>query len=306
MQQLIDKLNERAGTDLVRFLSEDLSGSELNSLLLEVFERRASAEHPTSVLRQYTSNRFVKPSNLDPLRLKALELQALQVLARQRFQPVELSPLSPFGTCSAMGAVSQKKIVTAGRGTEVLSDASNALALFTASSKKKTSGTLRYAAATRHVRAALMQGKGFTPHFTIACWVSAGRDTGSFAFETEEMINHFTACETVLKQLFNVSILRFRLLQREGYGVGGPALLEKIEEAAAGRWNISFVHHPPSNNYYTGLQFKAIVAVEGQEVEIADGGFVDWTQQLLQDKKERYLISGLGLEHLFRLLNPAL
>ena len=38
------------------------------------------------------------------------------------------------------------------------------------------------------------------------------------------------------------------------------------------------------------------VAVDG--VSLVDGGFVDWTQRLLSDRKERLLISGIGTERL--------
>jgi hypothetical protein len=58
-----------------------------------------------------------------------------------------------------------------------------------------------------------------------------------------------------------------------------------------------------SNNYYKGMQFKMIIEAGGQEMEIADGGYVDWTQQLLENKKERLLISGFGLGLLYKLQN---
>jgi hypothetical protein len=41
--------------------------------------------------------------------------------------------------------------------------------------------------------------------------------------------------------------------------------------------------------------------LEIREFEIADGGLVDWTQQLLNNKKERFFISGFGLEILNKL-----
>jgi hypothetical protein len=37
------------------------------------------------------------------------------------------------------------------------------------------------------------------------------------------------------------------------------------------------------------------IEVKDGEREIADGGFVDWTQKLLGNNKERLLISALGL-----------
>lgn len=43
-----------------------------------------------------------------------------------------------------------------------------------------------------------------------------------------------------------------------------------------------------------------IIDLAGRECEIADGGFVGWTQQLLEDRKERLLIGDFGLDLLFR------
>jgi hypothetical protein len=64
--------------------------------------------------------------------------------------------------------------------------------------------------------------------------------------------------------------------------------------------------NPLPNDYYKGTQFKMIIDLAGRECEIADGGFVDWTQQLLEDRKERLLIGGFGLDLLFRGLHDLL
>jgi hypothetical protein len=45
-----------------------------------------------------------------------------------------------------------------------------------------------------------------------------------------------------------------------------------------------------------------IIDVKGRTFEIADGGFVDWTQQLLQNRKERQLICGFGFEFMYRIM----
>ena len=44
--------------------------------------------------------------------------------------------------------------------------------------------------------------------------------------------------------------------------------------------------------------FKLNVVHDGEEVEVADGGVVAWTQALVGSNKERLTISGLGLERL--------
>ena len=48
-----------------------------------------------------------------------------------------------------------------------------------------------------------------------------------------------------------------------------------------------------------------IIEVGQEEIEIADGGFVDWTQQLLGSKKERLLIAGFGMELLHKFQESA-
>ncbi len=50
--------------------------------------------------------------------------------------------------------------------------------------------------------------------------------------------------------------------------------------------------------YYTGLCFKVYAAFGGPELEVGDGGFVDWTQKLLDSRKERLLISGYGIDRI--------
>jgi hypothetical protein len=52
-------------------------------------------------------------------------------------------------------------------------------------------------------------------------------------------------------------------------------------------------------DYYNWVRFQ-IYARDFQGVEhmLADGGFTDWTQQLLSDKRERLLTSGIGTERI--------
>jgi hypothetical protein len=43
---------------------------------------------------------------------------------------------------------------------------------------------------------------------------------------------------------------------------------------------------------------------DGELEEIGDGGFTDWSQQLTTSRKERLLISGLGLDRLASVMDP--
>jgi hypothetical protein len=51
--------------------------------------------------------------------------------------------------------------------------------------------------------------------------------------------------------------------------------------------------------YYRELRFKVYATpTKGHELELVDGGDTDWTQKLLNNAKERLIISGIGSERL--------
>ena len=50
-----------------------------------------------------------------------------------------------------------------------------------------------------------------------------------------------------------------------------------------------------------GLERDAEGGVEGHGDHLADGGVVDWTQQLLSNAKERLVISGIGSDRVCKL-----
>jgi len=303
MQEIVEKIQRRTGIDLVKILSEELSGSELNSLLLEVFDRKTAQLTPAQLLQQYRRNRFVQPAAVDVMQLREKGLHTLQCLQQHDFVPIELSPVSILGACAAVAPVSQKKIISAIRGTEVLSDATNAIALHIADQKKKQgdTGLLKYCTTQRHVRTPPVKIKGHSPHFTIACCVSAGMDTGSFTFEINAVREHFLALQAVLVQVFQVEVQYFKLQPRGGYNEDHQ-LSEKVFGEIRNEFPIVVDTSAAPNDYYQGIQFKAVINIHGEAIEIADGGFVNWTQQLMENKKERCCISGLGIDYLSQIM----
>jgi hypothetical protein len=304
---IIEKIAEKTGIPhIVDLLASRLSGSELNSLLLEVFEKRRKDISPALLLQQYQVNRFVQPAGTDMIELLTRELTTLQFLKEHHFQPVELSPAAQWGSCSIVGTVDQKKIISATRNTEIVADATNSIALHIAGIRRSTTpphDELRFCTVHRHIRTQTIKVKGFTPHFKIGCMVSAGRDTGSFRFESIHLQEHIQTLGSLFRDVYGIDRIRFKLQKREGYPDNG-LLLERVMAHLANNiptWTITREDPPGTNNYYKGIQFKMIIEVNGREIEIADGGFVDWTQQLLGNNKERMLISGFGLELLYKL-----
>lgn len=280
-----------------------LSGSELSSLLLEVFSRKTAQLQPADLLKHYSANRFVQPPESNYIFLLERTLATLNVFAEHGFIPQQVSPLSQLGTCSVVAAVDQHKIVSAIRNCEVLSDATNALALYISHLRKtkaiaSVSGQhIKFSSVQQHVRAQPITVKGFSPHFTIGCLVSSGVDSGSYSFEMKALQEHFIALQDMLHRVFNKQPVYFRLLQRNGY-TAGEELISKVHEhlVHTHALDVRIASDGSDNRYYTGIQFKAVITVKEQAIEIADGGFVDWTQKLLNNRKERFCISGFGLE----------
>ena len=317
--KIVRHIGDRLGIPrLVELLAEGLTGSELNSLLLAVYEKKVEGCRPTLLLQQYRANRFVHPSDLDMIEMQEWGLRALRHLKGCNFQPLELSPVAQWGSCSVVGTTSQKKVISAVRSTEVMADATNAMALYIADVRKKGAFTgqemTRLCTVHRHVRAQEIKGKGFSPHFKIGCMVSAGRDQGAHLWECRALKEQLLALSSLFREVFGVEQVRFKLLKR---GEGRPSDKEPAARAEKGSLlmdrlveylgkeglEVGRDDAPPPNAYYKGIQFKMIIEGAGREWEIADGGFVDWTQQLLEDKKERLLIAGFGLDMLYRIQN---
>lgn len=291
--------------DIVRILSEELSGSELNTLLLDVFNKRVQQETPSTLLNKYEANKLVKPAQVDVLRYKAYELNCYRILSGRGFEPVELSPVAQFGTSSVVATVDQKKVLTALRNTEVLSDPTNAIALHYASLKKKgelDNRTHNYCNISRVIRTQVFTNPHFTPHFSVLCLISCGRDTGSFNFEKEELLKHLTTAHEICKS-YGVEQIYFEIIPCKGYDSQSPLVAETIAYVQEKNHDIqvSAVSPEHENNYYYGFRIKQKIVVGGDTIEIGDGGLLDWTQQLLANKKERMMTFGIGFQMLCQL-----
>lgn len=248
-----------------------LPSSDLTSLLLAVARRRAGALSGPDVLRQYRSDRFVAPSPVPFAVLRAAEDRLLAALP-PTFSVLGLAPLAPLGTCSAVAELDQNNVVSTMRGTEVAADPTNALALEAALRRQAGSSDVRLAAVQRVVRAQMFSGAGRFAHFTLFAAVTAGRDRGSLAFEIESFAEHVAFLRAACGDVeFRVTVLDPRFEAVRGDLPADPSR---------------------RTGYYKGLCFK----VFRDGVEIGDGGFVDWTQRLTGNRKERLLISGVGVD----------
>ncbi len=122
------KIGEKLGIpDLAEKLGS-LSGSELNTLLLEVMGQKAGELTPAKMRDAYAKSRFFAPSDVEPAAYHRLEAFLLETAEGMGMKGVLLSPAAPFGNCSVFGCVSQNKVISALRGAELLADPTNMLA----------------------------------------------------------------------------------------------------------------------------------------------------------------------------------
>ena len=308
---LLRRISDKTGIpDLINVLVGQISASDLNSLLLAVFSKRSARISPTALIQAYQHNRFVQPAAVDAVKFASFSLDWLKAAQASGFEPLQLSPLAPLGTCSAVAIAHQDKIVSALRGTEVVADATNVLALESVIRRKADDfpmQPLHFCAVHRHVRAQeIPKVPGFSPHFSILGLTTAGRDTGNFDFEKESLRHQIRFYKTFFEDRLGIVPVKIRLKNLKGTEENRlfQSVFSFLEQTEPG-WMLEVIHSSQKDqSYYQALQFKIVIPnPSGQEIEIADGGFTDWTKQLTGHKKERFLISGVGVEWLYKMIN---
>jgi hypothetical protein len=282
------------GAGVVEGLSA-LSGSDFTTLMLEVARRRASRESPASVLRRYRSDRFVQPGRFSWRSLSRIAELLVSCLPAE-FDVVTLAPLVPLGTHSTLGTVSQDKIITALRACEASADPTSALALEAAVRRlAATDATVRLAGVQRIVRAQQFSG-GAAAHFSLLGLVTAGRDRGSYLFERDALAEHtrYAIAGMAAAGAARVQVALTPL------SAGGERVVAAVMADLSPELAEVFVDadRRSGRGYYRDVCFKVNVLAGGRWEEIGDGGFTDWTQALTTSRKERLLISGLGIDRL--------
>lgn len=298
-QTIIGNVLEKAGNEnLIDELTGRLSQSEITTFLLALSKEITNKNTPGDILSRYESNRFVKPSGLNPIKVKQVELLMLEMAETSGFSPVLLSPASPLGSCSVIAKVDQNNVISATRGLELIADSTNMLAIYLANGIKNktidnTKNPVHLSATCRVTRGQMFKSNAFVPHFGLFTIVSSGKDTGSYGFEKDAIARHVGFYISYFGEKLGHK-LKVSLNIRNGY-TDKMGFIDRIHCYLREQYpDIDFIvnREETDNSYYQGVNFKISV----NDMEIVDGGFVDWTQKLLGNKKERLLISGAGVD----------
>lgn len=286
-----------------KFLA-NLPGAKLNSLLLESFAERAQGQTPASVLHAWENDRFVKLGPLSPRDLLQFDLIAYD--AAHAFQPVELSPLCPFGTNTSVAPMSQKKVLSTIRSSEVVADSTNVMALECSLQRKKLlkenpkdNRVVRLCSSHRLVRVQKFDSPGAMAHFRVFGLCSAGRDSGGYEFEAAAMSEHIKVFYDIFQRLRS----RGTVIRDVNLGLYGEDDVLRVHVTAALQKTVpSFKIEnlgTRKSSYYPSTSFKIWATNHhGTPFELADGGITDWTQKFVESSKERLMISGLGTDRI--------
>ena len=258
---------------------------------------RADQATPADVMRRWQQDRFVRPAACDPRRVAVVEARLWQLLPAG-FTGVELSPVTPLGTCTAVAPVSQNRIVATVRTSEVVSDSTNALAVEAAVRRRgqPKDGHADLACCHRQLRAQVF-GPGAAAHFRLFALVSSARDRGSGRTEASLLTRHLAYWLDVLETL-----LPHRQPRIELSVFGNPVIAERVTDTVRpglGERTAFLVDkpgRPHGRGYYTGAALR--ITADAGETELGDGGLTTWTAQLIHDAKERCLVSCLATERL--------
>lgn len=299
--------------NLVEILASRLSFSEIQSLLMEVMDRKRKGLKLSGILQQYKTDGYVRPSRLNQ-KLQIGFDTIIESVLPENYHVIELSPVSPLGCCSQMSNISQNRIISTIRKNEVSSDPTNILALEASLRRRSDRNTVRLATSQRVLRSEREISDYRFAHFRIFCTCVAGKALGNQIFEINAM--------TELAELYD-SILS--AMQKNNYSFSGARMVfkfkdkvgkQRFESEARGflerSTNLAVEAITDANenwNYYSSMRLNLFVRGKERELFIADGGDTTWTQKLLNNKKERCVISGFGSERFitaFRVDNGAI
>jgi len=278
-------------------LERDLDPSDLGTLLMELSRVRASAVSPARLMQRWSNDRYVRPSSSDPRKLWRVESLLWEMLPAH-FDGVDLSPLTPLATCSGVALVDQNRVISTTRGTEVVSDPTNVLALEAAIRRKRNRAQpIHLAACHRVIRAQPFEGEGLFQHFRLFALVSSARDRGSASTEADLLVSHLrfwidtiTAIAPDASVTAEFSPFDSPVLEERFHDTVLQAL-EPVPERVRVRLD---ANRRRARRYYATGAIR--LEVDGRE--IGDGGFTDWTAKLMVDNKERCLISCVATERL--------
>lgn len=255
--------------------------AELRTVLADVARSRASDVTPADLMRRWQEDRLVGPQSSHHREVHALLGRCWAGLPPE-FEVIDPSPLVPLGTGQALGSMGQNRIVTTMRFNELVVDPAHALAL--EASRRRRAGRT-------HVHLA-SAGRAFAPahapaasHEARLTLLSSAPDSGGLGTEAALLPLHLGFWTRILQSY------------------GGELQLSVWDDTLAGRLGdlpdtVTRGNGDARTLWPRPYGTAAFAMLLRDGTAVGDGGFVNWTQQLTRNRKDRCLVSSLELDEL--------
>lgn len=285
------KVWRRIGTLARDALLKGLTPLELRSVLADIARARASEMQPADLIKRWREDRFLTPRPAEPLVLLPILMTLWQEMPSE-FVPLEMSPLTPLGSAAQLSGYGQNRVVSSMRGTEVVSDAVHPLAL--EASRRRRGGVARVHLATASRVAHAWDHEPDAPaheHRLTLC--SSAPDGGGLSTEADLLELHLNYWRTVLDEV--VPDGKLDLV------VWDATLAALLADRGHTDVNVAGRDKTPWRNPYHTAGFRLTTIEDGDELVLGDGGFVQWTQALTRNRKDRCLVSSISIDELVAL-----
>ncbi|MDQ7876376.1 hypothetical protein Q9R08_00160 [Microbacterium sp. QXD-8] len=281
------------------------SPSSRRGELLAAARSEAGKRRPSDLLAQWAVDPTVRPSPVDLRTSVAYDSLALE--AATEYEALLLSPVAPLGAVSVLATGSQDRILSTIRGTEVVSDATNVLALECAARLRRDAAEhVRLCTVHQLLRMQPMgQDNGRTKHFRLLMLADAGVGLPEDGFEVAAVVAHLRVYRRLLESAAETHGLAW---QRPVVVVRSndvlPAIGPRVRTALEGTLpDVAIREESLESRYYHGLRVGYGVHDRvGSFQEIVDIGVFDWAAQLTSNRRHRYVASAIGLQLLPMLL----
>ena len=296
----VDRIWARLPIAARAVLEDELAPTDLQTLLLSLARTRAHHVDVPRLRERWQQDRFVRPSATDPRRLAATVAHLWRMLPAE-FDGLALSPVTPLGTCAAVGAADQNRVLSTVRSSEVVSDPTNVLALEAAARRRGGAHAVHLAACHRALRNQRFDAPDAAAHFELFTLVSSARDSGAGRTEAELLLLHLGFWADVTTALVGAQVGRIDVTLIDDVRVR-ERVDDTVRPALVGVRLADAPERTQGIGYYRSAAFKLVADRDTADIELGDGGFTGWTATLMADAKERCLISCISTERLTQLI----
>jgi hypothetical protein len=308
---ILNRIVEQTGVPNITKVLVEIPNTDFQSLMLEVLERKSDKMGIKEIFSSLEKNPFVAPSETEQSDFVHFDFLAYNLLPAE-YKSMELSPLEPFGTNKILAAISQKRILSTTRNSEIVSDPTTVLALHCARERinkirenPKDAELVSMATSQRIVRQNKLKKDVQRQHFRTFTVMDAGRDIGFETFEKENLKKQLTFFLNVLKKMNEdgkysineITVVISNVGEKEELlGIIRDSVVTDLSKVFPG---VTFTFDlNKQSNYYKSLCYTIQAKNKNQTepLTIVGGGMTDWTQKLVGSKKERLLFGSAGSE----------